>query len=295
VPTRALKSCERPGCGGLTAARFCERCIQEGHGPSRTPFGSRSGSEARLTTTQRGLGAAWRKLRKWILSIEPLCRPCKQEGRFIAATQVDHIIPRADGGTDEYPENLQPICDDCHRMKTAREDSRPAALIPSWLKPSLIPLTIVCGPPAAGKSTLVKERMAAHDLVIDLDDIIETLSLRHRYHWGRSNWITKALRYRNNLLGALSKKRYTNAAWLIVGAPLATERSRWSQLLVPQDVVVVETAATVCIDRIRRDESRTGVAQSQINAVWSWWNHYSPTVGDKGIKITGVDASDGLR
>jgi 5-methylcytosine-specific restriction protein A len=205
------------------------------------------------------------------------------------ATAVDHIIAKADGGTDD-DENLQPICDECHRMKTAREDSRPAALIPNWLKPSLTPLTIVCGAPASGKSTFVKEHMSAHDMVIDLDEIIETLSLRHRYHWGRSNWISRALRYRNNLLGALAKKKYTNAVWLMVGAPAPSERARWSELLQPKEIVVLETPAATCIDRIRRDKSRAPVANSQIDAVWRWWTVYSPRPGDRGIKITGVAA-----
>lgn len=285
VPTKALRPCARAGCNGLTAGRYCERCAAEGFVESKAPFSSRASEAQRQTTKQRGYAGGWPRLSKWIKSVEPLCRPCKKEGRTTACTQVDHIIPKADGGTDEYPENLQPICDDCHRLKTAREDSRPAASIPSWLRPSLIALTIVCGPPAAGKSTFVKERMAKWDMVIDLDEIIETLSLRDRYHWGRANWITRAIRHRNNLLGELSKKQYKNAAWFIVGAPLASERAGWSELLGPKEIVVLGTPAATCIDRIRKDESRRPVAHGQIEAVWSWWSDYKPRPGDNAVKF----------
>ena len=50
-----------------------------------------------------------------------MCQPCLTKGRPTQATQVDHIKPKADGGTDDLG-NLQAICDDCHKRKTA-EDS----------------------------------------------------------------------------------------------------------------------------------------------------------------------------
>ncbi len=49
-----------------------------------------------------------------------LCQPCQQAGRVTVATQVDHIVPKALGGTDDEP-NLQAICSACHKAKTARE------------------------------------------------------------------------------------------------------------------------------------------------------------------------------
>ena len=37
-----------------------------------------------------------------------------------AAKEVDHILAKANGGTDD-PNNLQSICVACHREKTAKE------------------------------------------------------------------------------------------------------------------------------------------------------------------------------
>lgn len=51
-----------------------------------------------------------------VLAAEPLCRSC---GKI--ATDVDHIIPRASGGSDSF-NNLQPLCRSCHSTKTARQD-----------------------------------------------------------------------------------------------------------------------------------------------------------------------------
>lgn len=60
-------------------------------------------------------GSEWRRLRRTVLSEEPFCRGCGGE-----ATDVDHILNRARGGSDERS-NLQPLCHPCHARKTADE------------------------------------------------------------------------------------------------------------------------------------------------------------------------------
>jgi 5-methylcytosine-specific restriction protein A len=44
----------------------------------------------------------------------------------VAATEVDHIKPKAEGGGESF-ENLQPLCKPCHSRKTLGElRTRPA-------------------------------------------------------------------------------------------------------------------------------------------------------------------------
>lgn len=43
---------------------------------------------------------------------------CLIEGRAVQATDVDHIIEKAHGGTDAMS-NLQSLCRDHHKRKTA--------------------------------------------------------------------------------------------------------------------------------------------------------------------------------
>jgi len=71
--------------------------------------------ERRLTTTERGYGSTWQRLRLLVLRGEPLCRHCGA-----AATDVDHIVPKRAGGPDTM-ENLQPLCHSCHSIKTGKE------------------------------------------------------------------------------------------------------------------------------------------------------------------------------
>ena len=57
-----------------------------------------------------------------------LCQACMRAGGLTAlvvgdrmhprGAQVDHIMPKANGGTDD-PSNLEAICRACHEAKTA--------------------------------------------------------------------------------------------------------------------------------------------------------------------------------
>ena len=58
--------------------------------------------------------------RKRRLQLEPLCRDCKDKGKVTRATVPDHIIPLAQGGTDEDT-NIRCLCADCHAIRTAEQ------------------------------------------------------------------------------------------------------------------------------------------------------------------------------
>jgi len=64
-------------------------------------------------------------MREQLFSADPLCAECRKASppRVTLATQRDHIVPLAEGGTDD-DSNIQGLCDDCHRAKTARESAR---------------------------------------------------------------------------------------------------------------------------------------------------------------------------
>lgn len=80
-------------------------------------------SNWRGSSPNRLRGRPWRRLRDSLLAREPLCRTCNARGRVRVATEVDHITPLAEGGTDD-PSNLAPICTPCHKAKTASESAR---------------------------------------------------------------------------------------------------------------------------------------------------------------------------
>lgn len=72
-------------------------------------------------STPSRYGALWKRTRMQILQRDNyLCQECLKAGRYVTATDVDHIVPLAQGGTDRA-DNLQSLCHDCHKAKTARE------------------------------------------------------------------------------------------------------------------------------------------------------------------------------
>ena len=70
---------------------------------------------------QRGYGKQWDKLRLVILRRDNyLCQHCKSNGHMVAAKDVDHIIPKSQGGTDST-NNLMSLCSECHKHKSSKE------------------------------------------------------------------------------------------------------------------------------------------------------------------------------
>lgn len=74
--------------------------------------------ELRGNSSERGYDADWQRLRLAVLSREPFCRLCDGSGRTTAAVLVDHIKPIEDGGARLDDANLQPLCVECHAVKT---------------------------------------------------------------------------------------------------------------------------------------------------------------------------------
>ncbi|MBF8766024.1 HNH endonuclease [Pseudomonas putida] len=115
MPQRPQKPCNAPGCRALTRnPRYCDE-----HAHLRSGWHRRGPEKG--NTTERGYGHAWRLKRERILKRDDyLCRQCAQAGRVAEATEVDHIVNKAAGGSDA-DENLQALCEKCHKAKTAGE------------------------------------------------------------------------------------------------------------------------------------------------------------------------------
>ena len=116
MPARLKRACRYSGCSGTTTHRsgYCEK-----HQPTESswaPWQRKKGS-----SSQRGYGSEWRKLRAMILERDNhLCQEHLKQGVIKAGHHVDHIVSKAQEGTDE-PSNLQTLCHSCHAHKTATE------------------------------------------------------------------------------------------------------------------------------------------------------------------------------
>ncbi len=78
--------------------------------------------DSRPSAARRGYDRGWSAMRARVLAEEPLCRMCKRAGRVKAAAMLDHILPiRVRPKLRLERSNLQPLCVQCHAVKTARD------------------------------------------------------------------------------------------------------------------------------------------------------------------------------
>lgn len=115
MPYRPGHPCAHRGCAAVVKgrARYCPVHAEEG----------RAYDLSRGSASQRGYGGQWRKIRALVLAERPLCADPYglHPNQVVLATDVDHIIPLAAGGSNAR-ENLQPLCHSCHSAKTARDN-----------------------------------------------------------------------------------------------------------------------------------------------------------------------------
>jgi 5-methylcytosine-specific restriction protein A len=262
---------------------------------------------ARGTSTQRGYDAAWRRLRKAHLIANPLCVFHLAVGETVAATVGDHIVSIRDAPERRLdPSNLQSLCKSCHDRLRQREQAAErmgqgvgAALFgqglgapetskrrPAWFRKTFVPVTVVCGPPAAGKSTYVARQAGPRDLVIDFDRIAVELfgaPPAARVVGLTADQVGDVLRARNDRLADLMWRKALGRwphAWLIVAEPDAKARAWWADTL-GAEVVVVEATPEQCLARAREAAQRGDERGDDIESrIIRWFAAYQPRESD---------------
>ena len=99
--------------------RVCNRCKQPA--PKGRPCTCRPAYEG--STHPSGNDRAWQQARANQLHDHPWCQWTEEPCRRLA-TDVDHVIPLAEGGDRYDPINLQSLCKQHHDTKTTRDAQR---------------------------------------------------------------------------------------------------------------------------------------------------------------------------
>ena len=117
MPNRPRRPCRAPCCSKLAepGSPYCKE-----HAGLKEPD--------KRSANERGYTYRWQQQSKAFLRAHPLCAECmrKDPPQYTQATVVDHIRPhRGNRALFWDQSNWQPLCKECHDLKTGREDSRP--------------------------------------------------------------------------------------------------------------------------------------------------------------------------
>jgi 5-methylcytosine-specific restriction protein A len=117
VPSRPGKACRQINCPVIAKTNehqgYCEA--------HKDKAGWNLNERMKGNRHSRGYGNDWDKVKPMVMKRDSyLCQSCIKQGIATTATQVDHIKPKALGGTNALS-NLQCLCEPCHIAKTARE------------------------------------------------------------------------------------------------------------------------------------------------------------------------------
>ena len=176
------------------------------------------------------------------------------------ATTKDHVVP-VDLGGDDSMDNLRPACNKCNGKRQN--------LAISGVDPQGITVVVVTGPPAAGKSSYVREHAKPADIIIDLDRIAAALMPGdvtdiHDYPQHIRNI---AIGARKSAIARALRTRYPCTVWLIHAVPARDQLQQYARLryrIVTLDPGRAEVEARV--KKIRPRDTLLGVAR--------WYSRY---------------------
>lgn len=190
---------------------------------------------------------------------------------------LDHIVDhKGDRELFFDPANCQTVSKRWHDAvkQSLTRGGLGAAHRPNWLRPSVVPLTMVCGAPGSGKSTYVDKHKSPGDTVICLDSLVAELFNCDPHGWDREQCLGPALYARNDMLAALSMRGgVVGSAWFIISAAAGRDRAWWLRKLKPVQIVVLKPRLSVCVERLKAD-NRPDIDAAAI-AAYEWHRNYS--------------------
>jgi hypothetical protein len=176
------------------------------------------------------------------LVLDTYGRECwlKLKGCTGVATTKDHVVPYSHGGDDSL-ENFRPACRSCNSKRQNMAVQGYGASV-----------VVVIGPPAAGKTTYVREHARPEDIVIDLDEIARALmpAPPEQTHTYPAHTRHVAIKARGAAIAAARRLRERVTVWIIQAVPRPDDLADYRRL--GYQVITIDPGRAIVEDRARR-------------------------------------------
>lgn len=217
-----------------------------------------------------------------------LCRQCKRYGKTTPAKTVHHIYPYG-----EYPQyrltdiNLLSLCNECHNGMHDRNNDTMTDKGIYWqdkIRKELgiedhdiiegFRVVVVWGSPASGKTSYVKQHMKQDDMVVDLDNIKQAISLQGKSA-SMSNLMPVALNIRAHIYDLIANREVIEAdtVWVVAGLPKQSDRDYIKAKLRPNEMKHIDSDIEACIAHAMEDRERID-KETQLKIIYKWFEEY---------------------
>jgi len=139
-------------------------------------------------------------------------------------------------------------------------------------------VTLVSGPPCAGKSTFVEQRRSVGDLVVDFDAEASTLGSGGK--WKHTAAVGDATERRIQDLIETVAAMVDGTAWVIRCAPEAEAREALAARVRADRVIVLRPALGVLLERA----ARRPLVRETRRAIMRWLDRFTSTPRDELVR-----------
>lgn len=132
-------------------------------------------------------------------------------------------------------------------------------------------VTVVCGPPGAGKTTYVERQRQRGDAVVDFDHLYSALTLGALFR--RDKRVANTVfEVREFLLDHIWTDGDLNGAWVTATAPRRKDRDRFHDR--GANVLMIDIDQDECEERIRQDDRRSDQVEHHLSVMREWYRLY---------------------
>jgi len=136
-------------------------------------------------------------------------------------------------------------------------------------------VTIIYGPPGAGKTSYALKQMRRGDIIVDLDRIFMALSGRDM-HDKPANLLGMVLAIRESIFAEIERNiAELNHVWITMGGAKRHERYKLVKRF-NAETILIKATLNECYARIRDDKTRRGHWKLSKPFIDRWFSEYEP-------------------